>query len=75
MLREAGYAQRNDPKELVLLDEAFSKMDEGRIQATLKFARGLGLTGTVAATAPPPGASVPVLVWMSMIPGRTFALM
>jgi uncharacterized protein YPO0396 len=28
---------------LVLLDEAFSKMDEGRIQATLRFARGLGL--------------------------------
>jgi uncharacterized protein YPO0396 len=28
---------------LVLLDEAFSKMDEGRIQATLQFARGLGL--------------------------------
>lgn len=28
---------------LVLLDEAFSKMDESRIQATLRFARGLGL--------------------------------
>jgi uncharacterized protein YPO0396 len=28
---------------LVLLDEAFSKMDESRIAATLTFARGLGL--------------------------------
>lgn len=28
---------------LVLLDEAFSKMDEARIEATLRFARGLGL--------------------------------
>ena len=28
---------------LVLLDEAFSKMDEGRIRATLDFARSLGL--------------------------------
>ena len=28
---------------LVLLDEAFSKMDEARIEATLRFARALGL--------------------------------
>jgi uncharacterized protein YPO0396 len=28
---------------LVLLDEAFSKMDEARIAATLRFARELGL--------------------------------
>lgn len=28
---------------LVLLDEAFSKMDEARVQATLRFARDLGL--------------------------------
>lgn len=28
---------------LVLLDEAFSKMDEARIRATLDFARSLGL--------------------------------
>jgi uncharacterized protein YPO0396 len=28
---------------LVLLDEAFSKMDEARIAATLRFARDLGL--------------------------------
>lgn len=28
---------------LVLFDEAFSKMDEGRIEATLRFARDLGL--------------------------------
>jgi uncharacterized protein YPO0396 len=28
---------------LVLLDEVFSKMDEARIEATLRFARDLGL--------------------------------
>jgi uncharacterized protein YPO0396 len=39
-----GVALEDKPKcGLVLLDEAFSKMDEARIDATLRFARDLGL--------------------------------
>lgn len=39
-----GLAADGRPRcGLVLLDEAFSKMDEARIQATLAFARALGL--------------------------------
>ena len=34
---------------LVLLDEAFAKMDESRTRATLRFARELGLQLVIAA--------------------------
>jgi uncharacterized protein YPO0396 len=43
MLRRISTSTYNRCELLVLLDEAFSKMDEARIQATLDFARSLGL--------------------------------
>jgi hypothetical protein len=40
---EQGGKQQRGTIGLVILDEAFNKMDEDRLQATLKFTRTLGL--------------------------------
>ncbi len=57
----AGSADGRPTCGLVLLDEAFAKMDETRIQATLRFARELGLQLIVAT---PKERSELVAPWM-----------